>query len=99
MFLERKKVRYRILSLFIRFWDFIKSTQVHIHTTHVPLVVYLANLTVLLGGVNPKKIINGFKLSRILNEDEKGMVVFPGDSSFGDVFKVGLGLAGKNVRI
>jgi len=49
MFLERKKVRYRILSLFIRFWDFIKSTQVHIHTTHVPLVVYLANLTVLLG--------------------------------------------------
>jgi len=37
------------LCQFIRFGGFNESTHVHIHTTHVPFVVYLANLTVLLG--------------------------------------------------
>jgi len=49
MFLERKKVGYRIFFLHTRFGIFNKSTQVRVHTTHVLLVVYLANLTVLLG--------------------------------------------------
>lgn len=58
MFLERMIVRDSLFFHYIGFAIFNKSlsTLVHTHTTHVPFVVYVANLTVLLKQTNNQTI-------------------------------------------
>ena len=63
--LRKKENPLQLLFPLIRFVGFNgkRGTSVHVHTTHIPLVVNLANLTVMLGSEGGNDSTNGPCLS------------------------------------